>query len=271
MKIAIITPTFERPEGLLTLHRSIRAQEGDVCVRHYIVDDGSTCDYGPTLLRMAEQGDAAFLYRKITNAGPCAARNVAMDLAAADGATHVAFVDDDDTLLPGALAAFRHRLEEDPSRLWLRFRGETGRDTRHKWPDEPVVASWFHDVALFGSPYGGDNCSLLDLRFVGGTRFSRRGRTHREWTFFLRMCRKSDVVTVCPETVVRLHYRTDGLTLSRPSLAAQTLRGIGFAQKAAHYFLHDPRSLGPMLAAARHSLATKLARSTQTAASRSGK
>lgn len=96
--ITVIVPIYNAQATLRTAVQSVLAQEvPDLEV--LLIDDGST-DATPSICHELAARDARIQLITQKNAGICAARN--RGLCAASG-TFVAFCDDDDELLPGAL------------------------------------------------------------------------------------------------------------------------------------------------------------------------
>lgn len=105
--VSVVIPTYNRRAMLARALASIRAQAG-VDVEILVVDDGST---DGTASWVADQPHPVRFFQQ-ANAGPAAARNVA--LSAATGA-FFAFLDSDDEFLPGHLRSHLEVLERDPA------------------------------------------------------------------------------------------------------------------------------------------------------------
>ncbi|MCE6959241.1 glycosyltransferase family 2 protein [Cereibacter sphaeroides] len=102
---SIVIPCFNRPEELRRTLLSCLGQDfGDYEV--LVVDDGSTEDVESVVREMA---DPRCLCLRQANAGACAARNRGIDAARGDW---IAFLDSDDTFLPGKLRACAQRIAE---------------------------------------------------------------------------------------------------------------------------------------------------------------
>lgn len=104
--VSVIVPLFNKWN---TVARAIESalQQDEVCVEVIVVDDGST-DGSDAVVR--EFGDRVRLVCQ-SNAGPSAARNHGARLATAD---LLVFLDADDELLPGCLAAHARARREAP-------------------------------------------------------------------------------------------------------------------------------------------------------------
>lgn len=97
--LTVVVNTYARPDGLLQALRSVVAQAGPA-VEVLVVDDGSPDDM--TSIVSDVYGDLVRVVRQ-ANAGLSAARNTGWREAAGQ---FVVFLDDDDVLLPGAVASF---------------------------------------------------------------------------------------------------------------------------------------------------------------------
>ncbi|MBW3573512.1 MAG: glycosyltransferase family 2 protein [Actinobacteria bacterium] len=93
-KFTVVIPTYNRADLVLRAVRSVLNQAGPQ-PEIVVVDDGST---DRTAAAVAALEDPRVLYRSQTRAGGTAARNTG---AAASGGSFIAFLDDDDELLPG--------------------------------------------------------------------------------------------------------------------------------------------------------------------------
>jgi succinoglycan biosynthesis protein ExoW len=103
-EVAVVIPYFQRQPGILRRSlNSIYEQElpRDVSVRILVVDDASPSPPEPETEGLARAGIAVTILKR-ENGGPAEARNTGLD--AAEGADVVAFLDSDDTWMPGHLA-----------------------------------------------------------------------------------------------------------------------------------------------------------------------
>lgn len=99
MKLSVLVVTFNRPDDLLDLFRSLRAQEDHATLLEevLVLDNGTTIDYSEPW-RFARENDelGIRLIRSETNLGVTKGRNVLMSKARGD----VLLVLDDDVVLP---------------------------------------------------------------------------------------------------------------------------------------------------------------------------
>jgi hypothetical protein len=107
---SIVVPVHNRPELVRQTLDSLRAQTLEDWTA-IVVDDGSTDDTPAVLARHAAE-DARITVVRQPNAGASAARNAG--IARATGAW-LAFLDSDDWYEPGALAAWRRAIEQEPA------------------------------------------------------------------------------------------------------------------------------------------------------------
>jgi GT2 family glycosyltransferase len=110
--ISVLTPVYEPPaEVLQACLDSVRTQEADW--EHVLVDDASPSPHVSEFLTRAACGDARVrLIRRQENGGIAVATNDALDAARG---TFVAFLDHDDLLADGVLAAVEATLDDDPT------------------------------------------------------------------------------------------------------------------------------------------------------------
>lgn len=103
---SVVIPTFDRGDVVGRAVRSVLEQAGDdVDIELIVVDDGSTDDTRNVLSAIDDERLSVVEQR---NAGRCNARNVGATRARHDW---LVFLDSDDELLPGALAALAERCE----------------------------------------------------------------------------------------------------------------------------------------------------------------
>lgn len=239
-KLGFITPTYNRPEMLERLYRSLLAGDDSVDWCHYVIDDGSKADYSEVVLRCSALGPH-FVFERIDNSGPLVARNRAMDLALQDRCTHLCFIDDDNELLANSRSHIVQRIREFPHIDWFVFRCVREGVIDNVWPLNVTTMSWFDDIVR-KKVLGSDNPVVVSSRLVGTTRFSRRGRNQREWTFFLELSRKNDHVLVCPDSIMIESYQAGGLSdiaRNNKSSLAQVSNSV---ERAVRYWLRRPLS-----------------------------
>ncbi|MDM0043230.1 glycosyltransferase [Variovorax dokdonensis] len=106
-EFSIIIPCYNQARFLPTALESALAQRADVDVEIIAVDDGSPDDSA----EIASRYEGVTVIRQ-ANAGLCGARNTG--IAHASG-TYLLFLDSDDALRPGMLAAAARAFEQDPS------------------------------------------------------------------------------------------------------------------------------------------------------------
>lgn len=106
MLFSIIIPTYNYASFVHRAIQSVLAQQ-DVQVEIIVIDDGSTDNTSAILKNLST---ITYVYQE--NQGAATARNHGVRLAKGD---YVLFLDADDELLPGALAAFQQFISEHPT------------------------------------------------------------------------------------------------------------------------------------------------------------
>jgi GT2 family glycosyltransferase len=109
MKLAVVVPTFNRPERLRSCLTALVQLEG-VAPEIVVVDDGSPVDLSPVVSPFGER----VRYIRQENKGPAAARNAG---ARATEADFIAFTDDDCRPRPDWLRALADAQRQTPRRL----------------------------------------------------------------------------------------------------------------------------------------------------------
>ena len=132
--LSVVVPTYNYGHLLGRTLDSVLGQLDDEC-ELLVVDDGST-DETPRLLEaIAAGGSPRVRWLRQDNAGAAAARNAGLR---ASRGSHVLFLDADDELLPGALAAICSAFRDDPRATVVLggrlTRWPDGREKRHSPP-----------------------------------------------------------------------------------------------------------------------------------------
>jgi glycosyltransferase involved in cell wall biosynthesis len=209
--VSIITPAWNAAAHIAATIASVRAQTWPDW-EWLIVDDGSTDDTA-AIVRAAAVGDSRIRLRQQRNAGPAAARNLAMREASGEWFT---FLDSDDgwhpRFLATQLAIFRAHPETDLVTGTAIHRGGPfdGQPTRPAVAGQPVLS--FEDMVR-------DETSVFIM-----TMFRRRvfdtigGLDEGQWTsedydFWLRAAQAGFVFRINPEPLG--WYRIRGESLSR--------------------------------------------------------
>lgn len=91
--VSVITPTYNRPQFLLSAIQTVREQTYSN-IEHIIVDD---CSSAPVSQFLSTENSNITVYRHSTNKGANAARNTGIDIANGE---YIAFLDDDDEWEP---------------------------------------------------------------------------------------------------------------------------------------------------------------------------
>src|ERR1022692_2425181 len=107
MKVAIVTPSYNQERFLAETIESVLAQDYPD-IEYVVVDDGST-DGSLDVARRYEQDLHALVVQE--NAGQVAAINHGFERTTG---TLMAYLNSDDTLLPGAVSEMVAELEADP-------------------------------------------------------------------------------------------------------------------------------------------------------------
>jgi succinoglycan biosynthesis protein ExoW len=209
--IGVVIPYYQRTPGLLNRAlRSVAAQSGSHPLRVYVVDDASPAPPEAELAGLpATFGQDVVILRQ-ANAGPGAARNLALDHAGQD-ITAIAFLDSDDAWSTDHLDHVATALAAGADFFFADHQREDDAESRFTQcgyrPDSGVIAgtvSWCDARALFRSvvlrsPVG---TSTVAIRrdAIGRTRFPPRLRTAGEDSLFWLDLLSGDLRAACGVT-----------------------------------------------------------------------
>jgi len=189
IRIAVIIPTFNRPDHMITAIKSVMAQT----YPHWLLiisDDCSTVDYSgiePWL------EDARIHYiKRAVNGGCNAARNTAIDAAIQLGADYIASMDDEEQLDPHCLEKAIEAIRQNPGIGWFvsNTTGDAKSATRQIVRDG--VYDWIDDY-MYGKALRGDKMHVISVGTLGDIRFDGRYRASNMWPFYLRLASKTKI------------------------------------------------------------------------------
>lgn len=236
-RVDVAIPTRGRPAWCLEAVASARAQDG-VDVRVAVAIDGPDPALEAALRAL---GDPRVVVVPRPASGRSATRNAAV---AATTAPLVAFLDDDDRLLPGALAARAAALARFPQAVLVHgpaVATEADGTARRAGPRVPAHASAADAVCGDGlAPQLRGRSPVPSTVVVRREVFERVGgfpedlETGEDWLFFLRAARVGPFVTLAAPTV--LYRRHAGQVRGSPAVQERALAAWSGR------FFDDPRT-----------------------------
>ncbi|MDO9472277.1 MAG: glycosyltransferase family A protein [Caulobacter sp.] len=239
-RLAVITPSYNREAGVRRLYRSLVDQTEELDWIHVVVDDCSPTQ--PDYSDLTDADPRFIFLRNARNQGPLISRNRAIDVAVANGADLIAFIDDDDY----AADTFFDYVKD----IWTKHRevgwyisrcafvGETAPEDRGFPPDG--LYDWFDDMQL-RRRFANDVTHVVSTRRLGSIRMAKTGRNQREWTMLAKLARSggfyaSDRVTKIVE------YHDAGLTLRPRGIAPDFISCWNYVSKPLTYVINRPTS-----------------------------
>jgi glycosyltransferase involved in cell wall biosynthesis len=223
MKFSVITPTYQRPDGLIRAISSVLAQS-HADWEMIIINDNPGDD---TDTVVTQHHDDRILYHElIQNSGANAARNYGLDHIA-DDSDYIVFLDDDDYLAPEALTTIKHLLDETAV-SWL----ATARGTDIHTSTTIGTARTYHYLRdyLVRRRFRGDATHAIKAEYIDGTvaslRFPTSIRQGEEWLFYANLGRYTDFRYEPIVTTLTDGYTSSGLNHRYRSTAEQ-LRTVG--------------------------------------------
>ncbi|MDR3416873.1 MAG: glycosyltransferase [Nevskia sp.] len=240
--VSIVLPTHNRAGLLPRAVRSVLAQT-DADFELVIIDDGST-DATPAVLAGFAADRRIHRLRNDSAAGAAGARNRAVREASGDW---VAFLDDDDELLPGYLAGLRRRIAGDPALglVWTgieRVHHETAppHSETLRWDDRWDGASRSEHPFLqrFALSFG--VAAKRALLLQAGA-FDERFSGNEDIDLAMRLVAAGTPYAAIPEPLLRVHVG-EGTSLSRGRDNRSELRLL-LLQKNEAFLAGQPRLL----------------------------
>ena len=200
-RISVIVPAWNATATIATAITSVLDQ-ADVDLECVVVDDASTDDTVAVVEGMRARDGRLVLVRSGANGGCSAARNLGLSVARGEW---LAFLDADDRLLPGGLAAMLHaatdvdalaaigqRISTDGERTWY--------PALYEQPDirEPGVKSLARNPGLLY--YAGPAGKLIHRSCAAGLEFEGRMLGDQPW-ILRALLRAGDRIVVVPDVV----------------------------------------------------------------------
>jgi glycosyltransferase involved in cell wall biosynthesis len=218
-RFSVIIPTFDRAQAVPVAVDSVLAQDYPE-VEVVVVDDGSA-DGTWDLLARRYGGDARVRRARQANLGTASARNLGIGLATGD---LIAFLDSDDRLLPGHLAAQEARLAAHPgagmSLCDARYEGGDPGDERTAFGRQRRLPTSLRDMCLGGWML--ITCATFRAPVIRELRFDPAW--HAEDTeLWMRFFAAGHTYVVEPS--VRTVYRRHDGAAGAPQKSADPVRG----------------------------------------------
>lgn len=221
---SVIIPAFNYAATLERAVVSVLAQAGeDFDV--WIIDDGSGDNTPEVAAALQQRWPARVHYRRQDNQGPAAARN--LGLALSQGAC-LLFLDADDELLPGSMAAFRAGADAHPEvAIFLadHLAVESGGDTRQRrqgrLPDSPAgrLRAYLLDKTLIACA----GAVLFRRAVFAGYRYPERFRSAEDVPLFAYALANFSCALVNAATV-RVYKHPDSLRGNAETAAAASMQ-----------------------------------------------
>jgi glycosyltransferase involved in cell wall biosynthesis len=237
--ISVIIPTYNRATLLAVTLRSVLAQSR-VPEEIIVVDDGSTDETSEVVSAVGP----AVRYHHQAHAHLSAARNAGQALATGDA---LLFLDSDDVLRPGALAALESALTGEPEAALAYCRSQTidaeGRVIEPAWPqDDHEGEVWERLVeANFIRSAG---CVLLRRsRVTEAPAWDVSLRAVEDWDLWLRLADRAPVVRV---EAPFFQYRRHAGNMSR-NTARMHCETFKVFQKQLRLHRHRPERIAHLL------------------------
>ncbi len=214
--LSIVIPTYNRADLLPRSVRSVTSQ-GDHFLELIVADDASSDETPQVVASLAADQPRLRHLRRATNGGNAATRNAAVAEARGEWIT---FLDDDDEMLPGFLAAMRTALASAAPNIgfaWcgVRWVRDASDGAEHDLRDE-VWKPDFHSrqaayEGFLRNRRIGTNCGLTIRRSafqaLGG--FDETLRAAVDTDLLIRAAQHYDF-TVVPEVYIKIHLHQNG-------------------------------------------------------------
>lgn len=211
-QITVVIPAYNYAEVLPRAVLSVLAQMDEASVELVVIDDGSTDDTPRVIERLLSDHAGRFRAVAKENGGPSSVRN--RGILEARG-QYLIFLDADDELAPGALAAIRQHLLENPwTRMIIGGHCAVWSDGRRReslpgqLPDEPLarIRAYLLDKSL---PLSNGACVMHREVFSRGN-YPEQFRSAEDIPVFTQVLANYPC-TVLAEPLALIHKHDDSL------------------------------------------------------------
>lgn len=240
--VSVVVPSYDKADFIAETLDSALGQQG-VRVEVVVVDDGST---DRTMEVLERYGERIRVHRLRGNSGAAHARNFGARMAAG---SHLLFLDADDLLTPGTLAAMIRALDGRDDRFaacpWQRIRLERGM-WRVYSPDKPLDPPGGDPVAAWLGSWYIPPCAILWPRalFSGSGGWDEALSASDDEELMIRMLLRGTKIVKASSGEARYRFFAQGGTLSTTrtrSLAASRLRAVETMEREARACRVFPR------------------------------
>jgi hypothetical protein len=232
--ISVIIPTHDRPGLLADALRSVAAQVGTgaaFAVETVVVDDASRQPAAPVA-----RAFGATALRLDRNRGPSAARNAGL---AVSRGQYVAFLDDDDRLLPHHLSTLLGLLHDRPE-VGVAY-GRVAFEGSAPWPG-PDAPSGDVFAALLGSELVCTHAALVRRSTLDGVgAFDEALPTMEHYDLFVRLARRTRFA-FHPDIVAESRFSRQGLWFSSIARGEYERAVLGIIERALAPLPSDQRA-----------------------------
>jgi len=188
MKFTIITPTYKRPDNLLSAIQSVMDQS--YTNWHMIIVNDSPSDQSYGKIEEKVKNDPQITYIKNdANRGVNFSRNRALDIAvpSATNDDWIIFLDDDDTLAKDSLKRLSKVHEDHPQEKWIvTNRASYEGVSFTKAPHTDTRYSYIFEY-LLTRKIRGDATHCIHAKEIKDIRFSKRVKQAEEWLFYYEL------------------------------------------------------------------------------------
>lgn len=229
-KIAVIIPTFNRPDYICTALDSILNQTYPNWIA-VIANDHSSRDYSEVESKYNDDR-IYFMYRDI-NGGCNAARNTAIDKAIELNADYITLLDDEESFDPRCFEEAIEKIRSHPNHGWFISNNYGDQKKSASQITSESEMDWIDDY-VYSRRLKGDKTHFISCKILGDIRFDGRFRSSNMWPFFVPLALRTKIYAY-PYPSKRIQYLQDGITRNS-SRYPKTLLEV-YSRFGEHWFI----------------------------------